>query len=181
MEKLVLKYPPSYTVEDYFRWEGDWELVEGVPYALAPSPLAKHQKVSGLIYRYVAEQLETCSKECDVFFELDWIVSEDTVVRPDVAVVCGKVEDFIKKTPEVIFEVVSAFTAKKDEYLKFHLYEREKVPYYVLVYPDLKKVKIFKLKEEKYEKVFEDTEGKFNFDINCSFEVDFNWIWERSS
>ena len=179
MEGLAFRYPPHYSVEDYAKWEGDWELIEGVPYALAPSPLAKHQQVSGLIYRYIAEQLESCSEECQVFFELDWIVSEDTVVRPDVVVVCGRVEDFIKRTPEVIFEVVSPLTVRKDEHLKFYLYERERVPYYVIVYPELKKVRIFELREGKYEKVFESDGGRFRFEIKCPFEVDFDWIWKR--
>jgi len=29
---------PRYTYEDYKLWEGDWELLEGVPSAMAPSP-----------------------------------------------------------------------------------------------------------------------------------------------
>jgi hypothetical protein len=49
------------------------------------------------------EQLETCSERCSVYFELDWIVNEDTVVRPDVVVVCGRIKDYIKSFPEVIF------------------------------------------------------------------------------
>jgi len=32
---LALKYPPNYTVKDYNKWEGKWELIDGVPYALA--------------------------------------------------------------------------------------------------------------------------------------------------
>lgn len=35
---IAEKYLPRYTVEDYNRWEGDWELIEGIPYASAPSP-----------------------------------------------------------------------------------------------------------------------------------------------
>ncbi|MEO1923214.1 MAG: Uma2 family endonuclease, partial [Nautiliaceae bacterium] len=27
-----------YTVKDYEQWEGDWELIEGRPYAMAPAP-----------------------------------------------------------------------------------------------------------------------------------------------
>ncbi len=179
MGEVVCRYLPKYRIEDYMRWEGDWELIEGIPYALAPSPVAKHQKVSLLITRLIDEQLETCSEGCSVYFELDWIVSEDTVVRPDVVVVCGRVEDYIKRTPEVIFEVVSSHTAKKDEKLKFYLYEREKVPYYAMVYPELKKVRIFKLKEGRYEKVFEGDGGRFRFEIKCPFEIDFDWLWTR--
>jgi len=28
----------KYTYEDYKRWKGDWELIEGFPFAMAPLP-----------------------------------------------------------------------------------------------------------------------------------------------
>ncbi|RME07800.1 MAG: Uma2 family endonuclease, partial [Aquificota bacterium] len=31
---LAEKYPVRYTVEDWKSWQGDWELVEGIPYAM---------------------------------------------------------------------------------------------------------------------------------------------------
>ena len=33
----------KYTYEDYRHWEGDWELIDGIPQAMAPSPALKHQ------------------------------------------------------------------------------------------------------------------------------------------
>ena len=33
----------KYTYEDYKQWEGDWELIDGIPQAMAPSPALKHQ------------------------------------------------------------------------------------------------------------------------------------------
>ena len=41
-----LEYLPYYTYEDYKEWEGDWELIEGVPYAMAPSPMKTHQALA---------------------------------------------------------------------------------------------------------------------------------------
>jgi hypothetical protein len=43
---LAEKYLPYYTYEDYKQWEGNWELINGIPYAMAPSPLKKHQLVA---------------------------------------------------------------------------------------------------------------------------------------
>ncbi|GAB6065391.1 hypothetical protein JCM9492_04830 [Aquifex pyrophilus] len=54
---LILKYLPRYTIKDYESWEGKWELVEGIPYALA-SPTFKHQRIVGKLFRYIDEQLE---------------------------------------------------------------------------------------------------------------------------
>ena len=175
----VRDYVPHYTVRDYFKWEGDWELIEGIPYAMAPSPFGKHQRISGLIFKQIEEQMEDCHEGCFVYQELDWIIDEDTVVRPDVLVVCKKVDEYLKSTPEVVFEIVSKSTAFKDENLKFELYEREKVKYYAIVYPDLKKMRVFKLEKNKYEKVFDDETGSFFFQVTCSFSIDLEKIWKR--
>ena len=172
----VRDYVPHYTVRDYFKWEGDWELIEGIPYAMAPSPFGKHQRISGLIFKQIEEQIEDCPEGCFVYQELDWIIDEDTVVRPDVLVVCKKVDEYLKSTPEVVFEIVSKSTAFKDENLKFELYEREKVKYYAIVYPDLKKMRVFKLEKNKYEKVFDEETGSFTFQIKCSFSIDLEKI-----
>jgi Uma2 family endonuclease len=175
----VRDYVPHYTVRDYFKWEGDWELIEGIPYAMAPSPFGKHQRISGLIFKQIEEQIENCPEGCFVYQELDWIIDEDTVVRPDVLVTCKRVEEHLKSTPEVIFEIVSRSTVLKDENVKFQLYEKEKVSYYAIVYPDLKKMRVFKLEKNKYEKVFDDETGSFLFQVTCSFSIDLGKIWKK--
>lgn len=175
----VKDYLPHYTVRDYFKWEGDWELIEGIPYAMAPSPFGKHQRISGLIFKQIEEHIENCPQGCFVYQELDWIIDEDTVVRPDILVVCKRIDEYLKSTPEVVFEIVSKSTAFKDENLKFALYEREKVKYYAIVYPDLKKMRVFKLEKNKYEKVFDDETGSFLFQVTCSFSIDLEKIWKR--
>jgi len=93
---LAEKYLPNYTVEDYLLWEGDWE---GIPFAMAPSPVWKYQRVVSLLVRTIDEQFENCPENYRVSQEVDWTINYSTVVRPDVVVVCGEVEDFIKTTP----------------------------------------------------------------------------------
>ena len=174
---LALKYPPRYTIKDYLRWEGDWELIEGVPYALA-SPSFKHQRVVGKIFRYLDEALEKECPDCVVGIDTDYIVSEDTVLRPDVFINCEEVEDRLLKPPKVVFEVISPSTREKDEKLKRELYEREGVLYLVLVYPDLKKAKIYKLTDRGYKKVFDAVRDKFSFELDgCKVELDFSKVW----
>ena len=175
---LAKKYPPSYTYEDYKLWEGDWELIEGVPYAMAPSPFGKHQRVAFEFARQLGEQLEHCPDRCFVYPELDWIVSEDTVVRPDIMVVCKEIEEYLRETPELVVEVVSPSTAQKDEKLKYELYEREGVKTYVLVYPDLKKVRAFSLARSRYKKVFDSDESELELKIkDCTLKIDVGRLW----
>ena len=168
---------PRYTYEDYKLWEGDWELIEGVPYAMAPSPFFEHQYIIGRLLIQIDSQIKGCHHECYVVSDLDWIVDENTVVRPDVVVICERVKDYIKTPPEVIFEVLSKATAEKDEYLKFELYEREKVPFYVLVYPDLRKARIFGLRDGRYDKLADCVDHTFEFNAKCRFSIDFGKIW----
>jgi len=177
---LAEKYLPRYTYEDYANWEGDWELIEGVPYAMAPSPLKRHQFLSGLIFKLIYEQLESCSQNCQIFQDVDWIVNNSTVVRPDLLAVCDdEAEDYVRKTPEVVFEIVSPASAIKDENLKFLLYQQEGVNYYVLVYPEGQRIKVYKLMEGRFIKVFDDTKGSFMLEIRCPFEVRLDELWKR--
>jgi len=174
---FAIKYLPRYTVRDYQKWEGAWELIEGIPYASA-SPSFKHQRIVTKIVRYLDEALEKRCLNCVVAIDTGYIVSEDTVLRPDVFITCKKVEDKLLKPPQVVFEVISPSTREKDEKLKKEIYEREGVPYLVLVYPDLKKAKIYKLTEKGYKKVLDAVKDKFTFEVKgCKVELDFSKIW----
>ena len=167
--------PPRYIYEDYKLWQGDWELIDGYPFAMAPSPYGKHQKLMIRLGQYFNEVLEEC--DCEVYPELDWIIDESNVVRPDLAVYCEDIETYPTTTPKIVIEIVSASTAKKDETIKYELYEKEAVEYYVLVYPDLEKVRIFKLEDGKYRKVFEGR-SSFGFDL-CDMKIDFTKAWKK--
>ena len=175
---VVKKYLPRYTYEDYKLWEGDWELIEGVPYAMAPSPFGKHQRIAFEFARQLGDQLDKCPQRCYVYPELDWIVDEETVVRPDIMVVCREVEEYLREPPEIVVEVVSPSTVQKDEKLKFELYEREGVKTYVLVYPDIKKVRAFKLARSKYKKFFDSDEGVLELKIkDCTLRIKVGKLW----
>jgi len=174
----ALEYIDYYTKDDYYKWEGDWELIYGYPYAMSPFTLLTHQKVSGKILRQLDENLDNCP-ECSALMEVEVEFNEDTIVRPDTMVVCYPLEKKLTKTPELIFEVVSKSSSRRDESLKFELYEREGVKYYSLVYPDNKKIKIFKLENGKYLKVGDfDEKDSFLYDTKCSITIDFGKIFK---
>lgn len=174
---LVNKYLPYYTIEERDRWEGDWELIEGIPYALA-SPSVNHQRiVANLVYALKGE-ISKCNTNCEVLPDIDYYISEDTVVRPDVVVVCEKIHEKLVITPNIIFEIVSPSSIKVDQYIKYELYEREGVDYYVLIYPEERKhVKIYKIADNKYKKEFETVDGIFEFQLkDCIVSLDFSKI-----
>ena len=171
---IAIKYLPQYTIDDYRLWEGDWELIEGIPYAMAPSPFGRHQQIISELIIQMSNQLRTCDKNCRFYPELDWIISEDTVVRPDLIVICKEIEEYLKEPPEIVVEVVSKSTALKDEHLKFEIYEREKVPFYILAYPDIKKLRVFRLLDNKYDKYFDSDNGVLEITLKNGCEIKLN-------
>ena len=175
-----LAYEEKYTAEDYRHWEGDWELIYGDAYAMAPSPLIGHQFVNLKISRQLDEKLDRCDT-CYAFSETDVEFASDIVVRPDSLVVCYEPQDRLTQPPEIIFEVISRSTAKRDEILKFDLYQNHGVRYYIIVYPENKKAKLHKLSNGRYIKVgdFSDEQYRFETSKGCGIDFDFGFIWRR--
>ncbi len=168
-----LTYIPRYTVKDYNMWEGDWELIDGIPYAMSPSPVKKHQRLAAeLLYRVVDElkkNKEKC-KSCEAVFELDWIIDDSTVLHPDIAVICQKTGDFITSPPVLIIEILSVSSALKDRQVKFEIYQEQGVQYYILADPELKTFQIFLLAGGKYHEKNE--MKKFSIHDDCSIILD---------
>ena len=175
---VALDYIPYYTYEDYKYWEGRWELIEGIAYAMSPMAMPSHQYTSGIISQILNEELQNC-KKCKAFLPLDWHISEDTIVQPDNLVLCYKpTKSYITKPPKIIFEVVSKSTIKKDEVIKYELYEKEGVEYYILVYPDENYAKVFKNSFGRFVKVLDATDETYIFEIDeCKIKFDFSKIW----
>ncbi|WP_456480054.1 Uma2 family endonuclease [Nautilia sp.] len=170
-----------YTYEDYKKWEGRWELIDGIPLAMAPAPLPTHQFIAMELSFQLRKQLENC-EECAVLGEVDYKIDEENVVRSDVVLTCEKLnKPFLSVAPEIIFEIVSKSSARRDEKFKFALYEKEKVRYYVLVYPEDQKAKIYKLTGKNYEKEGDILKNYEFKETKCKLSVDFEKIFQRLS
>lgn len=175
---LATKYLPNYTIEDYQRWEGDWELIEGVPFAMSPSPTAPHQWIEQKLLIQMSPALNAC-QDCFPWHELDWLANEHNVFRPDVMISCeGMVSDYVREVPKIIFEIASEGTADKDRNLKFRQYEAFGVQWHVILDPKSKSAEIYWHSGKKYQEE-EIKEGQYEFEISedCKLVVDFNSIW----
>ncbi|WP_182868752.1 Uma2 family endonuclease [Rhodopirellula sp. JC639] len=127
---------PTYTAEDYAAWKGDWELWDGVPIAMSPSPFGRHQTVVAKIVTHLTLALEASDCHATVVSELDWIVRADTVVRPDVMLICGDPpETHQRATPALVVEVLSPSTQANDRGFKRTLYREQGVATYLIVDP----------------------------------------------
>jgi len=173
---MALDYIEHYTYEDYKKWEGDWELVNGVIYAMSPFALPSHQKIAVRLVSQLEANAKNCPN-CHALMESEVKFKDETVVRPDVFIKCGELDD-ITITPQIIFEVISKGSIKRDELLKFNLYKQEGVRYYGLVYPDEKRAKIYKLMGGEYIKVFDIKDDMLKIDdLECPVKIDFKEVW----
>jgi Uma2 family endonuclease len=170
---------PHYTYEDYFDWEGQWELIKGIPYAMVPAPSLKHQDLSLNIAIQLKRLLSKCEK-CHVYEAVDWQIENDTVVRPDVLVVCEENPDDRKLLipPILVFEIISPSTTRKDKILKYQLYQEKGVKYYCIVDPKTKNTEVFTLQEDHYKNDMDFKDGKMIFDLgHCTIVFDFGEIF----
>ncbi len=176
----AIDYLQHYTYDDYKLWEGQWELYEGFPVAMSPAPMIAHQTIAYEISRQLGNSIEDCER-CVVLGEEDYKLSNDTVLSPDVVLICDEPHDaYITKAPEIIVEVISKSTAKNDEGYKFKKYEAEKVKYYIIVYPTELYAKVYKLENGKYDKQGDFSKEVYKFkETLCSASVDFEKVFKR--
>lgn len=169
-----------YTYDDYTKWEGKWELIRGIPLAMSPSPIISHQAIAYEMAFQLRQSIEECER-CMVLGEEDWKLSDDTVLKPDVVLICDEPNDtYITKAPEIIVEVISKTTAKRDEKSKFEIYEKEKVKYYIIVYPDDLKAKVYRLIDGKYDKQGDFSKEHYDFtDTLRPVSINFERIFKR--
>jgi len=171
----------NYTYADYINWEGEWELIDGTPISMAPAPMRIHQQIAReLLFALNSEMKEACTL-CEILYEVDWKITEETVLRPDIVLICNdEHEAYLTKAPKIVVEILSPSTAKKDETVKFDIYEEEGVQYYILVYPDDFKAKVYSLKEGKYIKVSDFTHEVLRFDdLDCVLSLDFATVFKK--
>ena len=161
-ESAQIKYKADkdggYTYEDYASWDDDKrrELIQGVPYAMT-SPTIAHQGIIRELLLQIGGFLR--GKPCVVFpapfdVRLHANATDDTVVQPDLTVVCdrSKLSDGknCKGAPDFIIEILSPSTARHDRLLKLNLYQDAGVQEYWIVDPDTRLTETYVLEDGKY-------------------------------
>jgi Uma2 family endonuclease len=135
------RYSPRYTYADYCEWQGDWELWNGTAVAMSPSPFGPHERAVAKLVFQIEESLAEQRCECASYAGLDWVVEDDTVVRPDVMIVCDRQPGrHLERPPALAIEVLSDSTAEKDRTAKRDLYETRGVAHYLLVDPSAQSI-----------------------------------------
>ena len=161
MKKLghpLKKTERIYTYADYKTWPDDerWELIHGTAWNMSPAPSRTHQwivtELCILLGNYLA------GKDCELYVApfgvflpaLDDVKDDDidTIVQPDLVVICdsGKLaKRGCFGPPDIVVEILSPFTSKKDLNEKFELYEAVGVREYLIFDPGARSAQVFSI------------------------------------
>ncbi len=166
MDTLDISLDRKYTYADYLTWLDDKrrELINGFVHLMTPAPARKHQRISSRLHIIIGKHLFE-GKSCDVYsapFDVRLPRSSNrddekifTVVQPDLCVVCdpSKLDERgCIGAPDLIVEILSPSTSKKDLVDKFKVYEESGVKEYWTVNPLDENINVFVLdKKGKYQ------------------------------
>lgn len=145
----------TYSVSDYLSWKFEEivELIRGKVYKMS-APKLQHQRLSSNIFGelYIHFKKKPCqlfAAPIDVYLSPKG-VEKATVVQPDIIVVCDADklnERGCNGAPDLVVEILSQSTAKKDVGIKFDLYESVGVREYWIVDPENETVLQYFLEE----------------------------------
>lgn len=176
----AVKILPHYTYEDYVQWEGKWELIEGIPFAMSPAPTPRHQIIANTLGALFYLSMKNC-KQCKVAQAIDFKIAEDTVLQPDLSVLCRPAnKKYIDFPPALVVEILSPSTSLKDRHTKYNLYQQQGIPFYLIVSPDTEETEVYALENGTY--ALKQKGGGFTytfpFEHDCSAAIDFSEIWK---
>jgi Uma2 family endonuclease len=140
------------TYDDFLLFPDDGkrhELIDGEHY-VTPSPNTKHQRVSGNLHWLLRSWLEAHPVGQVFYAPFDVVFSNFDVVEPDLLYLSNErarevlTKQHVKGTPDVVIEIGSPGTRKRDETIKRRLYERSGVLEYWVVDPELDIIRIYR-------------------------------------
>ena len=184
----------KYTYADYLSWQFTErvELIKGWIYKMSPAPRRLHQTVSGNLFFELKSFFKECNyKVYEAPFDIRLKKNKgtdqeiDTVVQPDISVFCDltKLDDRGGiGAPDLVVEITSDSTMKKDYNEKFNVYEENGVREYWIVNPDAQSMEIFILNNARLESaaIFNVKEGttQVNSFIFPGLMVDLNGLFK---
>ena len=165
IKEPISDYGKEYTYSDYlqFQFEEMVELIRGKVFKMTPAPKAIHQKISselhGNIWAYLKDKpCSVYAAPFDVVLPLNNEKKENatTVVQPDICIICDQSkinEAGCLGAPDLIIEILSKSTSKKDFTDKYSIYEEVGVKEYWIVMPNERFVEVFHLQNGKFQRI----------------------------
>ncbi len=159
---MILSQPQRYSYADMLadNTEAQYEIISGEIVMMAP-PSTRHQEISFELSGQFYNQLK--GRNCQAFaapfavrlFEgaQDKPDDIDTIVQPDITVICDKNKidgKGCKGAPDMVVEILSPSTRRYDMFTKLNLYARAGIKEYWIISPEQETVQLYVLKGEHY-------------------------------
>ena len=151
------------TYDDFVLFPDDGkrhELVDGEHY-VTPSPNTRHQQISGDLFALIWTYLEAHPVGRVFHAPYDVVFSDCDVVAPDLLYVSNEraaevvTAQHVQGVPDVVVEIASPGTRKRDETIKRPLYERAGVSEYWIVDPETDVVRLYRRTREGFDRAME--------------------------
>jgi len=151
------------TYDDFVLFPDDGqrhELIDGEHY-VTPSPIDKHQRIVGNFYFLIRSWLER-NRVGEIFLSpFDVVFTRYDVVEPDLLYLShARAREVltaanVQGAPDLVIEIGSPSTRKRDKTIKKRLYEREGVSEYWIVDPDLDVIRVYRRTGESFARAVE--------------------------
>lgn len=179
-----------YTYTDYLTWrfKERVELIKGIIFKMSPAPNMYHQRISSRLVGELIVHLK--GHKCEVFhapFDVRLPVSRkkgkvDTVVQPDICVVCDKKKlekQGCNGAPDLVVEILSPGNSKTEMRDKYAVYEESKIKEYWLIDPANEAGIIYRLdkKGKYYGSPFYTSGQQMESKVIKGFKFDLNLIF----
>jgi Uma2 family endonuclease len=145
------------TYDDYVGLPDDgrrYEILDG-DLEVSPAPTPKHQAVSLRLLRFVDRHVEERSLGCVYVAPIDVILAPSTVVQPDLLFIARGRESIvtaraIEGPPDLIVEVVSPASGRRDRGARAALYARSGVRCYWIADPEMQTFEVYELEGSEF-------------------------------
>ena len=155
------KRPGEFTLEDYYALPDDQrvELIDGTFYVME-TPKVVHQGLGGEVFIQLRDYIRKTGRKCVPFLapvDVQLDCDNRTMVEPDVLVLCDRsklIRRCIYGAPDLVMEILSPSTRKKDCSLKLHKYCNAGVREYWIIYPEERKVVVYDFENNSPPQIF---------------------------
>ncbi|HMP82030.1 MAG TPA: Uma2 family endonuclease [Verrucomicrobiota bacterium] len=157
MAAVLEKQAKRWTYEEYYRLDDDQrhEIVDG-NLLMAPAPDTWHQSWLNEINIFLSQFIRQRKLGRLFIAPVDVVLDSENIVQPDIVFVSATNTGIIERrgimgTPDLLVELVSPSSVRRDRYDKKDLYARFGVKEYWIGDPANKSLEILTLKEGRYE------------------------------
>src|SRR6266487_2095606 len=157
MAAVLEKQAKRWTYEEYYRLDDDqrYEIIDG-NLLMAPAPDTWHQDWSRELFRILDRHVRTHRLGKVYYAPIDVVLNEENTVQPDLVFIANANLGIVQRraifgTPDLLVELVSPSSVRRDRYDKKDFYARFGVKEYWIGDPANKSLEILTLKAGRYE------------------------------